>query len=362
MRNLKVDLGERSYYIHIGRGVATNSSLWQPLLAGRGVFVLSDENVAPAHLPSLLQVLPQDNVSTMVLPAGEHNKTLATVEEVSRRMLQAHCDRESLLIALGGGVTGDIGGFVAACYQRGIDFCQVPTTLLAQVDSSVGGKTGVNLPEAKNIVGAFHQPLAVLADMAFLDTLPPREWSAGMAEVIKYGLIRDADFFTWLEENIVAINKKDQQALQQMVAVSCSNKAAVVAADEKEAGNRALLNLGHTFGHAIEAITGYASVLHGEAVAMGMNMAMDLSQRHGWLDSDSVERARKLIQAAGLPLQPPPGLTPEKMLQAMASDKKIKAGQLRLILLHGIGQAAIHDDYSKDLLRQTLEYFCNPQD
>lgn len=361
MRSIEVGLEGRRYPIHIGRGAMGEASLWQPLLAGRKVFVLSDRNVADAYLAPLLETLrplARSEVSTMVLPAGEQAKTMATVEEASSRMLDCRCDRGSLLVALGGGVVGDIGGFVAACYQRGIGFCQAPTTLLAQVDSSVGGKTGVNLPQGKNIVGAFHQPLAVFADLASLDTLPPRQWAAGMAEVIKYGLINDAEFFEWLEGNMHGINGRDSALLEQMVATACGAKAAFVVADEKESGRRALLNLGHTFGHAIEVLTGYESVLHGEAVAMGINMAMDLSQRHGWLDAASARRARKLLQAAGLPLQPPPGLDPGQMLECMSTDKKALAGKLRLILMRGIGQADIYSDYSEKLLEQTLGHFC----
>ena len=338
------------------------ASLWQPLVAGRKVFVLSDQNVADAYLSPLLETLrplTHAEISTMALSAGEHSKTMATVEAASSRMLDCRCDRGSLLIALGGGVVGDIGGFVAACYQRGIDFCQVPTTLLAQVDSSVGGKTGVNLPQGKNIVGAFHQPLAVFADLAALDTLPPRQWTAGMAEVIKYGLINDAEFFDWLEGNMRGINERDSSLLEHMVATACSNKAAFVVADEKESGRRALLNLGHTFGHAIEVLTGYESILHGEAVAMGINMAMDLSLRHGWLDAAAVQRAQKLLQAAGLQLQPPSGLDPKQMLKCMSADKKAMAGQMRLILMRGIGQADIYSEYSEQLLGQTLEHFCS---
>ncbi|MGV0005227.1 MAG: 3-dehydroquinate synthase [Candidatus Porifericomitaceae bacterium WSBS_2022_MAG_OTU9] len=362
MRSLVVELGERSYPIHIGTGIVRDISLWQSVVAARKVFILSDQNVADLHLPGLierLRSLPQTEILLMVLPPGEQSKTLAMVEAVSSRMLSCRCDRGSLMLALGGGVVGDIAGFVAATYQRGIEFCQVPTTLLAQVDSSVGGKTGVNLPHGKNIVGAFHQPLAVFADLEMLDTLPQRQWSAGMAEVIKYGLINDAEFFVWLEENMQILRDGNRAALEYMVATSCSNKAKIVAADERETGQRALLNLGHTFGHAIEAMLNYESVLHGEAVAMGINMAADLSQRHGWIDAAAVQRVQNLLSAAGLPLTPPRGLKATQMIDYMATDKKVAAGQIRLVLLHGIGKAAIHSDYSRPMLGQMLARFCH---
>lgn len=357
---LNVDLGPRSYPIYIGEGVLQNHGELRAHMRSRTGILVTSESVGRLYAGEVETSLADCALERITLPDGEAQKTLVTVESILDRMLRAGLGRDCTVLALGGGVIGDIAGFTAAIYQRGVDFIQLPTTLLAQVDSSVGGKTGVNHPLGKNMIGAFHQPRAVLIDTRTLDTLPDRELKAGIAEVVKYGLLGDAEFFTWLEENMEALLARDRQALAHAIRRSCRNKAAVVAADEREAGRRALLNLGHTFGHAIEAGAGYGTWLHGEAVAAGMVMAADMSRRLGWLTRADFERARALIRKAGLPDTPPPGLAPQRFLELMRHDKKALAGQLRLILLHGIGHAVLTADFPPIALEATLEAWLSP--
>ncbi len=357
MQTLTVDLGDRSYPIHIGAGLLDRAELLTPHIPGRQVLVVSNETVAPLYLERQLAALDGFRVETVILPDGEQYKTLDTANTLYTALLQHRFDRRCTLIALGGGVVGDITGFAAATYQRGVHFIQVPTTLLAQVDSSVGGKTGVNHPLGKNMIGAFHQPRCVLADTETLNTLDDRQLSAGVAEVIKYGLIRDAGFFAWLEQRMPELLGRDPQTLAEAIERSCRNKAEVVAADERESGQRALLNLGHTFGHAIEAAMGYGAWLHGEAVGTGMLMAADLSHRLGWLGADELARVRAITAQARLPLRTPPALDADGFLQWMAVDKKVQDGRLRLVLLKAIGDSVITDDYDPGALRATLDAF-----
>lgn len=352
---LDVELGERAYPIVIGRGLLTDPDQYRPFVIGRRVMIVSNETVAPLYLEAVRQGLADFETAEVILPDGEQHKDLATLNRIFDALLEQHFGRDTTLVALGGGVVGDMAGFAAACYQRGVPFIQVPTTLLAQVDSSVGGKTGVNHPAGKNMIGAFHQPRAVIADTDTLATLPGRELSAGLAEVIKYGLIADRPFFDWLEEQAESLRALEPAALATAIARSCRNKALVVAADEREAGQRALLNLGHTFGHAIEAGAGYGEWLHGEAVGVGLVMAARLSQRLGWLDEEAVSRVRRLVSRCGLPLVPPADLAPERWLELMAVDKKVQDGQLRLVLLRGIGEAVLTSDVDADLLRASIQ-------
>jgi len=358
METLTVELGERSYPIIIGPGALADPANLRPALEGRRVAVVTNTTVGPLHGEALRATLAACCIAGeplwIELPDGEEHKTLATVETILTRLLEARLDRGSRIVALGGGVVGDIAGFAAAIYQRGIDFVQVPTTLLAQVDSSVGGKTGVNHPLGKNMIGAFHQPRTVVIDTDTLNTLPERELRAGLAEVIKYGLIRDAEFFAWLEEHIDALHALDPEALACAIRRSCACKAEVVAADEREGGIRALLNLGHTFGHAIEAGMGYGAWLHGEAVGTGMAMAARMSARMGWLSTADCERAEALIRRAGLSLEPPAEVTPERFRELMAIDKKVASGRLRLVLLRGIGTAELTDRFDENALDETL--------
>jgi 3-dehydroquinate synthase len=353
-RQLLVDLGERSYPIHIGEGLLDDPACFLPHIRGRQVMVVTNTTVAPLYLDAVKRGLAGFDVAEVVLPDGEEFKTLETLNRVFDALLQRRFDRRCTLVALGGGVVGDITGFAAASYQRGVDFIQVPTTLLSQVDSSVGGKTGVNHPMGKNMIGAFHQPRCVLADTRTLDTLPDRELSAGIAEVIKYGVINDPEFFEWLEVNMDGLLGRDPDALAFAIERSCADKAAIVAADEKEAGQRALLNLGHTFGHAIETGLGYGHWLHGEAVAAGMVMATRMSRIMGWLDEASEERVRALVARARLPVDPPASMAPSRFLELMAVDKKVLDGQLRLVLLKRIGDAVVTADFDRQDLEQTL--------
>ena len=355
MKTLNVELGERSYPIHIGRGLLRQPELLKPCIPGSRVAVVTNVTVGPLYLDTLLQGLAAWKPVTVSLPDGEAYKTLDVLDRIFTTLLQNRCDRKTTLIALGGGVVGDMTGFAAASYQRGIPFIQIPTTLLAQVDSSVGGKTGVNHALGKNMIGAFHQPQCVIIDTDTLDTLPDKELSAGLAEVIKYGLIGDPEFFTWLEQNMDKLLARDPQALAYAIERSCADKAAVVAADEREAGSRALLNLGHTFGHAIETGAGYGAWLHGEAIAAGMCMAADLSRRLGWLSPQEVQRIEKLIQRARLPIRAPRTLSGARLRELMSVDKKVEAGQLRLILPKGLGQSVITADVPSALLAETLE-------
>lgn len=355
MKTLNVALGSRSYPIYIGTQLLGNASLLEPHISGKQVMVVSNETIAPLYLEQTLQGLKNFHTESVILPDGEQYKTLDTANLIFDALLQKRFNRTATLIALGGGVVGDITGFAAACYQRGIAFIQIPTTLLAQVDSSVGGKTGVNHPLGKNMIGAFHQPQCVIADTDTLNTLDDRQLSAGIAEVIKYGLIRDVEFMHWLEENITDLKSRKPAALAYAIERSCRNKAEVVAADEKESGQRALLNLGHTFGHAIETGCGYGTWLHGEAVAIGMYMAAELSARMQWIEPGDVERTKDLLEKAGLPTLPPAGMETQQFLDLMAVDKKVLAGKLRLVLLRGIGNAVVTDDFDHDCLDLMLQ-------
>lgn len=356
-RILNVDLGDRSYPIYIGEGLLSSRDIYKNHLPSNQVLVVSNVTVAPLYLEKLLTALDGFTVETVILPDGEEYKTVNTLDDIFSALLNNRFDRGCTLIALGGGVVGDMTGFAAACYQRGVNFIQVPTTLLAQVDSSVGGKTGVNHALGKNMIGAFHQPLCVVADTSTLMTLDDRQLSAGIAEVIKYGLINDPEFFTWLENNMTLLRERDTEALSYAIERSCFDKAVVVAADEKEAGQRALLNLGHTFGHAIETGMGYGEWLHGEAVGAGMCMAASFSHRLGWLSQDELDRAVKLIEKAGLPVLPPPDLTTERFIELMAIDKKVQDGKLRLVLMKGIGQSLVTADFDKKALEEMLNEY-----
>ena len=354
MKKLILDLGDRSYPIIISSEAWQNEHL-TGLVKGRKVLILSNETVAPLYLEKLKKSLPNSDIDELILPDGERYKNIATLESIYNKLLEGNYDRSSIIIALGGGVIGDTAGFAAATYQRGIDFIQRPTTLLSQVDSSVGGKTAVNHPLGKKMIGAFYQPKGVFIDLTTLKTLPDREYSAGMAEVIKYGLIRDANFFDWLELNIEAIMARDTDCLAQAILVSCKTKADVVSSDETEQGVRAILNLGHTFGHAIESAQEYKDWLHGEAVGAGMAMAARMSRNLGWIDDKAVERIEKLLLAANLPIQAPDNIPAKKMRDLMSYDKKVERGQLRLILLKAIGNAVIFSDFDEDELLNVLE-------
>ncbi len=353
-QQVDVDLGDRSYPIYIGRGLIRDASFLTPHIKGKQVCIVTNETVAPLYLETLMTTLSDFSPLSIVLPDGEKYKTLETVSLIYDRLLEAQFSRSSTLIALGGGVIGDMVGFAAATYQRGVDFIQIPTTLLSQVDSSVGGKTGVNRPLGKNMVGAFYQPNCVLADTDTLDTLPDRELQAGLAEVIKYGLINNLPFFDWLEQNMELLLARDNQALTHAVKISCEDKAAIVAQDEKESGVRATLNLGHTFGHAIETAMGYGNWLHGEAVATGMVMAADLSCRLGYLDVADVDRVKKIIARSGLPATPPSEMTVDQFLSLMSRDKKAESGSIKFILLQKLGQAFVTGQVDNAILRNLL--------
>ena len=357
MKILNVSLGDRSYPIYIGGNLLSQSTLLTEHIKGKDVLVVTNTTVAPLYLQSVLDALTGYNCESVVLPDGEQYKNLEVLNQVFTKLLEEKCSRQVTLIALGGGVIGDMTGFAAACYQRGVPFIQIPTTLLSQVDSSVGGKTAVNHALGKNMIGAFYQPLCVIADTLTLTTLDDRQLSSGLSEVIKYGLINDPNFFDWLEKNMPALMARDQGMLAEAIERSCKDKADVVASDEREQGVRALLNLGHTFGHAIETGMGYGNWLHGEAIAVGMLMAADLSQRMGWMEQAAVDRIKALFVAAGLPVLAPEGMTAEQFMTLMSVDKKVQDGQIRLILLNGIGQAVISDDYSAMQLAETLRSF-----
>ncbi|MBI2779038.1 MAG: 3-dehydroquinate synthase [Gammaproteobacteria bacterium] len=355
MKTLHVELGPRSYPIHIGSGLLGRADLLKPYIAGKQVMVVTNETVAPLYLDKTLAALSGYQCESVILPDGEQYKTLDVLNRIFDALLRKHLDRRVTLVALGGGVIGDMTGFAAACYQRGVDFIQIPTTLLSQVDSSVGGKTGVNHPLGKNMIGAFHQPRCVIADTDTLNTLPDRELSAGLAEVIKYGLIRDPAFFDWLEINMDKLLARDTQALVYAIERSCANKAEVVALDEREGGVRATLNLGHTFGHAIETGMGYGAWLHGEAVGCGMVMAARMSARLGWLNDADVARAEALIKQARLPVHAPRALDTARFVDLMGVDKKVQDGKIRLVLLKAIGEAVVTDDFPPGLLREVIE-------
>ncbi len=355
MQTLTVDLGDRSYPIHIGPGLIDDAGLIVPHLAQKRVMVVTNTTVAPLYLARLTATLEGAGVKVakVVLPDGEAYKNWETLNLIFDALLTERAERKTTLIALGGGVIGDMTGFAAACYQRGVPFIQIPTTLLSQVDSSVGGKTGINHPLGKNMIGAFYQPKAVLADTDTLKTLPARELSAGLAEVIKYGLIWDAGFLAWLEANMDKLRTLDQAAIAHAIHRSCEIKAQVVAQDEREGGLRAILNLGHTFGHAIETGMGYGVWLHGEAVGAGMVMAAQASQRLGWLSEADVARTRAIIRAAGLP-DVAPDLGVDKYLEYMGHDKKVEGGRMRFVLLKALGEAVITGDVPTEVLTGVL--------
>ncbi|MBC6413808.1 MAG: 3-dehydroquinate synthase [Chromatiales bacterium] len=358
MNTLKVELGQRSYPIHIGRGLleqvdALLTTNWQ----GTHIVILSDDTVAPLYMQVVCDAIaPAHKVDKIIIPTGEMHKTLQTFEQVCSQLLHHRTERDALLVALGGGVVGDIAGFVAASYQRGIAFAQIPTTLLAQVDSSVGGKTGVNHALGKNMIGAFYQPCCVITDLQTLTTLPPRHYIAGLAEVVKYGLIMDVDFFTWLEDNVDALLSHDDGALSYAIEHSCALKAQIVAADEHEqSGKRTLLNLGHTFGHAIETTTGYGQWLHGEAVGCGLVLAAQLSASAGYLSEKSVYRIFSLLKRLGLPTSIPHTLNSQTLLDVMVLDKKNKSGRRHYILLRAIGDAFESDSVEYDVVKGVLD-------
>ena len=355
MQTLKVELADRSYPIHIGKYLISDASLILPYLKRKHVAIVTNTTVAPLYLEQLSQSLQAAGVTVIaiILPDGEAYKNSTTLNTIYDTLLQNRCERSTTLIALGGGVIGDLTGYAAATYLRGVPFIQIPTTLLSQVDSSVGGKTGINHPLGKNMIGAFYQPQLVLADIDTLQTLPAREFAAGMAEIIKYGLIRDAEFFDWLELNMASLMQLDEATLSYAIFRSCQNKADVVAKDEHEQGDRALLNLGHTFGHAIENAMGYGVWLHGEAVAAGSMMAADLSRRMGWLSESEVTRIQNSFVAANLPVTAPK-LGVDRYLDLMGLDKKVENGKIRLILQQGIGKSVITSDYDVQKLRETL--------
>jgi 3-dehydroquinate synthase len=358
VQQLNVELGDRSYPILIGSGLLGSRDLtaW---VAGSRVMIVTNDTIAPLYLEATRRNFPGCRVDEVVLPDGESHKNWEVLNRIFDALLENTHSRKTTLVALGGGVVGDMTGFAAACYQRGVDFIQVPTTLLSQVDSSVGGKTGINHPLGKNMVGAFHQPRGVLIDTDTLQSLPPREVSAGLAEVIKYGLIRDAGFLAWLEETMPRLVSLDAEALTEAIYRSCACKAEVVAQDEREGGLRAILNLGHTFGHAIETWAGYGNWLHGEAVGTGMLMAADLSRRGGALTAANMDRVERLIRAAGLPVVPPAGMTPDDFMRLMAVDKKNVEGHLRLILLRSLGEAEVTEAFAPGDLSDTLTAFCH---
>jgi len=355
MQTLSVDLGDRAYPIHIGPGLLGRSDLVLPFLKQKRAVIVSNTTVGPLYLARLTRTLASAGVQVepVVLPDGESYKNWKTLNLIFDALLTQRAERKTTLIALGGGVIGDLTGFAAACYQRGMPFIQVPTTLLAQVDSSVGGKTGINHPLGKNMIGAFYQPQLVLADTDTLSTLPDRELSAGLAEVIKYGLIRDLPFLEWLEANMEKLVARDPEALAYAITRSCQNKAEVVAADERESGQRALLNLGHTFGHAIEAGMGYGVWLHGEGVSAGTVLAAELSRRMGLIAPADVDRVAALFHRAGLPVVAP-ALGYDAYMNFMGVDKKVEAGRIRFVLLRNLGEAFISGDYDPAALRATL--------
>jgi len=348
-QTISVDLGDRSYPIVIGSGLLDGGLDLSEFVPGPNCLIVSNETVAPLYLDRILPNFNGKNITTLALPDGEVHKSVATMQKILDKLVESRANRDTTVVALGGGVVGDIAGFAAACYMRGVAFIQIPTTLLAQVDSSVGGKTGVNHPEGKNLIGAFHQPQVVMIDIDTLVTLPDRELKAGLAEVIKYGAICDSEFFAWLEQNMPALLAKEPAALVYAVRRSCELKAMVVAEDEREAGRRAILNFGHTFGHAIEHCLGYGEWLHGEAVAAGMLMAAELS---GLVEAD-VERLRALIAAAGLPVSPP-AIDADNWLRAMGMDKKVQQKQLRFVLLKALGDSHITSSYDETRLRQII--------
>ncbi|MBH96100.1 MAG: 3-dehydroquinate synthase [Gammaproteobacteria bacterium] len=358
MKTLNVDLGERTYPIHIGHGLI-DSELLGSVIKGNQLLLVTNETIAPLYLDRVLSNLKAFEVATVILPDGENHKNIGTLDLIFSEALTQRFSRNVTMVALGGGVVGDIVGFAAATYQRGTDFLQIPTTLLSQVDSSVGGKTGVNHRLGKNMIGAFHQPIAVLIDTDVLETLPAREMSAGIAEVIKYGLLGDVEFLSWIEGHLDELIAKEPSALSKAIEHSCKMKAAIVARDERESGVRALLNLGHTFGHAIEAHLGYSGCLHGEAVGTGMVLAARLSHMVGMLSESDVIRTVSICERANLPVKPPKGMTPNDFLKHMAVDKKNIDGRLRLILMRSLGAAFVEEQVPMTVLDNVLQACCH---
>ncbi|MPQ76435.1 3-dehydroquinate synthase [Hydrogenovibrio sp. JE_KL2] len=356
MKTLNVDLGERSYPIFIGQQLINNPELIRPYVQGAQVLIVTNTTVAPLYLEQVEKTFSDYEVRVAVLPDGEEYKNLEVLNKIFDVAIANRFDRKCTFVALGGGVIGDMTGFAAAAYQRGVNFIQIPTTLLSQVDSSVGGKTGVNHPFGKNMIGAFHQPECVVIDTDVLSTLEDRELSAGLAEVIKYGLITDYPFFEWLEQHMDELLARDSVALTEAIERSCQNKAKIVALDEKESGLRALFNLGHTFGHAIEAGMGYGKWLHGEGVSAGSMQAIYLSKLMGNISQADFDRIEKIFKHAKLPTLPPSvnDMSNQRFLDLMAGDKKVQAGHIRLVLLKQIGEAYVTGDYSQSLLEQTL--------
>jgi len=357
MKKLNVDLGDRSYPIFVSQGLLGDSQWVAPYVNGKQVMIVTNETIAPLYFDKVKTAFSEFQVDTVVLPDGEEFKTLDVLNKIYDALLEKRHNRTTTLVALGGGVIGDMTGYAAASYQRGVDFIQIPTTLLSQVDSSVGGKTGVNHKLGKNMIGAFHQPNCVVIDTESLNTLPDNELSAGLAEVIKYGLICDAEFLDWLEANMSKLMARDPEALAFAIERSCAAKARVVAEDEREGGIRAILNLGHTFGHAIETDQGYGNWLHGEAVAAGTVMAADLSKRLGWISDEDLQRTITLLESAKLPVSPPANMSGERFKELMAVDKKVLDGKLRLVLLKTMGQAIVTSDFDLAQLDATLTSF-----
>jgi 3-dehydroquinate synthase len=357
VQRIDVNLGSRSYPIYIGAGALRHKEAFDQVIPARDVLLVTNTTVGPLYAAALTQALAPRRCLEVSLPDGEVHKTLTNVSRMLDVLIANRFARDCCVVALGGGVVGDMAGFAAACYQRGVAFVQVPTTLLAQVDSSVGGKTGVNHPGGKNLIGAFHQPAAVFADTDTLGSLPDRELRAGLAEVLKYGLIVDASFFDWLEANASKLLSRDTTALTHAIRRSCEIKAEIVARDEREQGDRALLNLGHTFGHAIESATNYSTWLHGEAVGAGMLLAADMSERLGWVSGADVQRVEKVLHAFGLRTDVSE-LAADTLAEKMKIDKKVAAGRIRLVLLKAIGKSVVTGDYDDAALRETLRVRC----
>ena len=360
MDSITVELGERSYPIHIGTGLLARLDELKGPLKGRQIALITNPTIDGLYGDAVRAALAEHQVDVFCMPDGEEHKSLETYGQLMDFLLAQRHNRTTCVVALGGGVVGDLAGFAAATFQRGVDFVQVPTTLLAQVDSSVGGKTAVNHPAGKNLIGAFYQPNSVIIDTDVLASLPAREYAAGLAEIVKYGVIDDADLFSYLEQNAAAINQRDGQALSYLIRRSCEIKAKVVALDEREGGVRAILNFGHTFGHAIEKLLGYGQLLHGEAVAVGMLMAVRFSQHLGLVDEALVDRLRSLLSNLRLPIELPAKLAADDMLSAMGMDKKAVDGEIRFVITHGLGEVVVTSDYDPDALLQTLAEFCHP--
>ncbi len=353
-QTLRVDLGDRSYPIHIGAELLQQADLLLPHIKGSRVVIVSNETVAPLYIDQIKKQVAEYNPIEVILPDGEVHKNMEVMQTILTQMLEQRCDRQTTVLALGGGVVGDTTGFASSCYQRGVNFIQIPTTLLSQVDSSVGGKTGVNHPLGKNMIGAFYQPQLVLIDINTLDTLDDRQFSAGMAEVIKYGLMWDVEFLHWLDDNMSALMTRDKTLLTQAIYRSCEIKAEVVAEDEQESGVRALLNLGHTFGHAIETGMGYGEWLHGEAVAVGMLMSAQLSEKMGWISESDVSYTREILVKANLQVTPPKEMTADLFMEIMAVDKKVINGVLRLVLMKSLGSAVVTSEYDTQAMQALL--------